>query len=162
MTNQVNKDRQPFYHGDRVEFDVAPGAWVPRGYDSHVTHEVKSCEWHEQSGWLLEIKGHSGSIGAGWFIKPEEICPLCHERLARAEAAPEFVPMSWQEAERIMLGVGENGEIICYSQTIRHCASSYIRLLDAVKAWVAQCRKNGYCRFVDTALAMIQAAGIKA
>ena len=56
-------------------------------------------------------------------------------RQSQAEAAPEFVPMSWQEAERIMLGVGENGEIICYSQTIRHCASSYIRLLDAVKEY---------------------------
>jgi hypothetical protein len=147
----MNKDRQPFYRGDRVEFNVAPGAWVPTGYDAHVIHEVKTCTWHKTSGWLLEIKGHAGWIGVDWFRKPEEICPMCRERLAQDEAAPEpgFVPVTREEARDIATAL----------LSPERLAKSYIGLLDAVKAWHERAR---YFErpFTGLALNVVRAAGI--
>jgi len=154
MPDQMNKDRQPFYRGDRVEFNVAPGAWVPTGYDAHVIHKVKTCTWHKTSGWLLEIKGHAGWIGVDWFRKPEEICPMCRECLAQAEAVPEreFVPMSRAQAHE-MLGEFCNNEN-------RHLAKSYVRLLDAVTAWRENSRMD-FAWWREDARAICFAAGIR-
>ena len=79
-------------------------------------------------------------------------------RQSQAEAAPEFVPMSWARAHELLRGF--------HDAENKHLAESYIRLVesngklvDAVKAWRKE-KSLSITDFQPTTQAMLLAAGI--
>ena len=81
-------------------------------------------------------------------------------RQSQAEAAPEFVPMSWALAHELLRGF--------HDAENKHLAESYIRLVesngklvDAVKVWFTWMFDRGFVNWTPAQRDMLHAAGIK-